>query len=484
MAQENGSRFKLVFSHFGQYEHIRCPMPNANHSSWYDFLYQMLRERGEVVVLGQFRFNIPELSDSYQRPGGNNLFRHSNFFGYFIKNNSMQTDCISIEQAREGIAAGSDDVYLFPIEIEWGNLKYIAEDNLPIKDHLGNSYIYKLEETFTPDIVNLAKTGKLHIVITNIVDPAESTMYYDIIDERLDRLGIPTEQIVWLSGHIPPNAFRPDRKSKSIYLDSILSLAQAAENYYRYPCLTSLNYHSDVVRPDDLRIDKKRTKRFLCFNRSMNRPYRMAMAHMALKHKLLEDSIFSFVTNLTVEHMEEFLEPYMEPGDDLKYYVDLIQQLVPYEIDTQHLTDEQKQCFSTVDNNRKDLYDDTYFHIVAETRMGNEPSCFISEKTWRPILNLQPFVYFGGYGALAKLKELGFQTFEDIIDEGYDNELNPIKRFEKAKAEVLKLKALSMDDIHKLYYKVVEKLIHNQQLVTTYLDYNPLKELEKLKNAV
>jgi hypothetical protein len=457
-------------------------MPNANHSSWYDFLYQFLRERGEQVVLGQFRNNMSELSDTYQVPGGNNLYRHSNFFGYFIKNNSIQNDCVSVESAGQQIAAGSQDIFLFPIEIEWGNLKYLAEDGLVVKDHLGRNYTYKLKETFTPDIVHLTKTRKLYIVIANMVDPALATMYYDIVDKRLENLGIPTEQIVWLGGHKPSNAFRPDRKSRSIYLETILSLVQAAENYLKYPCVTSLNYYSDIVRPADLDINKKRAKRFLCFNRSMNRPYRMAMAHMALKHNLLEDSIFSFVTSLTLRYMKEFLTPYMESNDDIDYYVDAIQKLVPYEIDTHHLTDQQKQSFHTVDNNRKDLYDSTYFHIVTETIMGNEPSCFISEKTWRPILNLQPFVYFGDHGALKKLKELGFKTFDDIIDESYDNELDAVKRFMMAKAEVLKLKAMTMNDIHKLYYSVVEKLIHNQQFISTYLEYDPLNELEKLKN--
>lgn len=482
MVQENGLHFKLVYSYFGQHEHLRCPMPNANHPSWYNFLYQILHELGEQVVLQQFRFNIPELTDSFQRPGGNNLFRHASFFSYFIKNNNMEDYCVSIDQAREKITAGSTDVYLFPIEIEWGNLKYLAEDNLPIKDHLGNSYVYKLEETFRPDLINLTKTKKLYIVITNIVDPAESIMYYDLVDERLAKLGVPTEQIVWLSGNIPPNANKPNRKSKSIYLDGILSLTQAAENYHKYPCITSLNYYSDIVRSNDLQIEKKRTKRFLCFNRSMNRPYRMAMAYMALKHNLLEDSIFSFVTNLTVHHMEEFLAPYMSPEDDLKYYIDKIQQLVPYEIDTHHLTDDQKQRFPTIDNNRKDLYEDTYFHIVTETRVENDPTCFISEKTWRPILNLQPFIYFGGYRALAKLKELGFYTFGDIIDESYDNEPDPLKRFNMAKMQVLKLKEISMTDIHNLYYKVTDKLIKNQKQIGTYLNYNPFQELEKLKN--
>ncbi len=484
MVQASGLHFKLVYSRFGSHEHLTCPMPNANHFSWNNYLEQMLQERGESVILGQFRFNIPELSDSYQRPGGNNLFRHSNFFGYFIKNNSMQQNCVSIQQAKEEIAAGTDVIYLFPIEIEWGNLKYIAEDGLFIKDHLGNQYEYKLTDVITPELVELAQTGKLMIVITNIVDPAESTMYYDVVDSRLEKLGVPTKQVVWLNGHIPPNAFTPDRKSQSIYLDSILSLAQAAENYLRYPCVTSMNYLSDLVRPEDLDMTKKRTKRFLCFNRSMNRPYRMAMAYMALKNNLLDDSIFSFVTNLTVNHMEEFLAPYMEADDNLQDYISKIVDLVPYEIDTQHLTDEQKQSFATVDNNRKDLYENTYIHIVAETRMGSEPSCFISEKTWRPILNLQPFLYFGGYKALEKLKELGFKTFDNIIDESYDNELDPIKRFKMVQAEVIRFKNMSMDDIHKLYYSVQDRLIHNQKLISTFLDFDPLKELNKLRHAI
>ena len=113
--------------------------------------------------------------------------------------------------------------------------------------------------------------------------------------------------------------------------------------------------------------------------------------------------------------------------------------------------------------------------------MGEEPSCFISEKTWRPILNLQPFIYFGGYKSLAKLHKLGFKTFGNIIDESYDSELDPVKRFKMAKNEVLRLKNMSMDEIHNLYYSVTDVLIHNQHLVSTYLSFDPLKELDQLK---
>ena len=481
MAQASGSRFKLVYSQFGQHGRLRCPMANANHYSWNNYLEKLVQEKGEEVILGQFRFSSDELTYDYQQRGGNNLFRHGNFFGYFIKENNMQQYCVSLDEAEQEIANGSDTIYLFPIETEWGNLRYLVEDGIIIADRDGNKYEYKREEIITPQLIRLTQTGKVKIVITNIVDPAEAVMYYDVLDDILYKMGVPTEQIVWMNGSIPMTAFKPDRKSKSIHLDSILSLSQAAENYLRYPCQTSMQYHSDIVRPADLDVNKMRSRRFLCFNRSLNRPYRIAMIYMALKHNLLNDSTFSFITNLSIDYIKQFLEPYLEPEDNLDEYYQRIVDLVPYEIDTHHLNDQQKQSFTTVDNNRKDLYEDTYFHITAETRMGEEPSCFISEKTWRPILNLQPFIYFGGYKSLAKLHELGFKTFGNIIDESYDTEIDPVKRFKMAEKEVVRLKNMSMDEIHNLYYSVTDILIHNQHLVSTYLSFDPLKELEKLK---
>ena len=481
MAQASGSRFKLVYSQFGQFGRLRCPMANANHYSWNNYLEKLVQEKGEEIILGQFRFSGDELNYDYQQRGGNNLFRHGNFFGYFIRENNMQQCCVSLDQAEQEIAAGDDIVYLYPIEIEWGNLRYLVEDGIIIADREGNKYEYKREEIITPQLVRLTNTGKVKIVIANIVDPADSEMYYNLLDEILDKMGVPTEQIVWLSGSIPMTAFKPDRKSKSIYLDSILSLTQAAENYLRYPCRTALEYISELVRPTDLDVNNKRSKRFICFNRSLNRPSRIAIIYMALKHNLLNDSIFSFITSLHPENIKHSLEPYLEPEDNVDEYYQRIIDIVPYEIDTHHLNDQQKQSFQTIDNNRKDLYIDTYFHITSETRMGDEPSSFMSEKTWRPILNLQPFIYFGGYKALAKLHELGFKTFGNIIDESYDFELDPVKRFKMAEKEVVRLKNMSMDEIHNLYYSVTDVLIHNQHLVSTYLSFDPLKELCRLK---
>lgn len=466
---------KLIYTNFGSSGRLRCPIPNGSTKSWVKTLLRLTEERGEEIVLGQFRY-MPE-AESYQKPMSDNIFRHHNFFGYFVKNHNMYESCVTEEEAEQEIANGTTTDYLYVIETEWSNLRFLAE-GVDVQDSEGNVYRHTLKDFITPRLVNLVKTGKVKIVLTNIVDPSEPFDYYEKVDLQFEELGIPSENIIWLNGNAPITSFKEDRPSKSKFLSSILSLPQAAENYIRYPTTTGLGYLSDIVRPEDLDITKKRPKRFICFNRMVNRPHRLAIAYIALKYNLLEDSIFSFVSLPYPENIVYDCREYWE-GDDWDSYSKKIFNLIPYEIDTQHLSTEEKQSFSTVDNNRKDLYADSYFHIVSETRLGNEPSVFMSEKTWRPILNLQPFLYIGNYKALETLRNLGFKTFGSIIDESYDDILDPVARFTKIKFEILRLKSMSMDQIHDLYYSVKDILIHNQQLLPTFLNYDPLQELYK-----
>jgi hypothetical protein len=66
-----------------------------------------------------------------------------------------------------------------------------------------------------------------------------------------------------------------------------------------------------------------------------------------------------------------------------------------------------------------DIYNDSYYSIVAESSCCNEFS-FYTEKTAKPILAKRPFVYFAHKGYLRNLKKLGFRTFDSVLDESYD----------------------------------------------------------------
>jgi len=107
-----------------------------------------------------------------------------------------------------------------------------------------------------------------------------------------------------------------------------------------------------------------------------------------------------------------------------------------------------------------DVYRNSWYSLVAET-LGHR-STFLTEKTAKPILLKRLFVLFGSQGSLSKLHRVGFKTFHDVIDESYDLEEDPIKRWSMAFEQVIKLSLL---DHYSVYKKIQPILEHNYQRI-------------------
>lgn len=107
------------------------------------------------------------------------------------------------------------------------------------------------------------------------------------------------------------------------------------------------------------------------------------------------------------------------------------------------------------------LFEDTYFSVVSETDISSSIT-FISEKIWKPIINLHPFIVIGSPNTLKLLHEFDFETFPEIFDESYDQEKNPSKRIEMINSEILRISKLNIEEIKKLYMSVSHKLIKNR----------------------
>lgn len=75
-------------------------------------------------------------------------------------------------------------------------------------------------------------------------------------------------------------------------------------------------------------------------------------------------------------------------------------------------------------------YNDTKYSLVSETNDTNN-EVFITEKTWKAIIAQHVFVVHGNYLFLQKLREMGFKTFSNYFDEGYDLEMDKHNRMDK-----------------------------------------------------
>lgn len=78
-------------------------------------------------------------------------------------------------------------------------------------------------------------------------------------------------------------------------------------------------------------------------------------------------------------------------------------------------------------------YDDTYFSVIVETlQHSNCP--FLTEKTFKACAYYHPFLVVAQSGVLKLLKNMGFETYENIFDESYDS----IQDFDARLNEIIK----------------------------------------------
>ena len=109
------------------------------------------------------------------------------------------------------------------------------------------------------------------------------------------------------------------------------------------------------------------------------------------------------------------------------------------------------------------IYHKFFCEIVCETYFtGN--TFYPTEKIWRPIVMKTPFIVQGPEGYIKNLKKLGFQTFNQWWDEGYDEDPYDFKPVEILKI-IKKLNQLSLDQLHNMYQEMQPILEHNQTVL-------------------
>jgi hypothetical protein len=122
-------------------------------------------------------------------------------------------------------------------------------------------------------------------------------------------------------------------------------------------------------------------------------------------------------------------------------------------------------------------YTESFFSIVSETTLTNR---FITEKTYKPILNMHPFIFIGPAKILELLKSRGFCTFGEMFDERYDNELNHAHRVDMVLNEVEKFCRLSVGKKLSLYKQVIPKIIYNREHFIKIAKNSNVREFSKL----
>jgi hypothetical protein len=191
-------------------------------------------------------------------------------------------------------------------------------------------------------------------------------------------------------------------------------------------------------------------KTFLIYNRAWSgtREYRLYFAQQLVANNLTQHTQMSFAAI-----------------DNNTHYVDHVFANKKFQIHMQNL--EQFYSINTADSNNSADYCGTDYaacgiEIVLETLFDDE-RLHLTEKILRPIACGKPFLMVATAGSLQYLRDYGFETFADVIDESYDTIADSRDRLDAVIKEMKRISALDANVKQVLYTKLHEIAQRNKQ---------------------
>ena len=200
-----------------------------------------------------------------------------------------------------------------------------------------------------------------------------------------------------------------------------------------------------------------RRKKFTVLSRT-HKWWRATTMARFWQQKLHNCSYFSYNNIITVNEEEDDNPIEIDSFENLRNITYDFLNHCPFVCD--ELTSDQHNLYATTVEN---FFADSYVNVILETHLDTDQSlgAFLTEKTFKPIKNSQPFVIIGAPGSVAQLKKLGYRTFDHVIDHSYDSVVNNTQRWDTACKEV---ERLATTDLHNLYQQCRDDLIWNQNL--------------------
>jgi hypothetical protein len=219
---------------------------------------------------------------------------------------------------------------------------------------------------------------------------------------------------------------------------------------------------------------KKKDIHFMCFNRVPRSHRILLFGEIKTNPQLNDKCIITLGFHDDSEKMDFYREARRHLDHSYKHGAQRIFSFL-------HGYDSTKPTFydePDMENNKActlnmELHSSSFLNIVTET-LTNPKSLFFSEKIYKPIYMLQPFILMGNPNSLKMLKKLGFKTFDKWWDESYDDEVDMVKRLEKIVDVLLEISTWDMDKCFQVTQEMEEVLKHNSNRLLENVDYERL----------
>lgn len=190
-------------------------------------------------------------------------------------------------------------------------------------------------------------------------------------------------------------------------------------------------------------------KCFNIYNRAWtgSREYRLKFTDLLVRHNLDQHSNLKF-----------------SPYQDGIYYRDHQFKNQKFLLDNtlDHLDPNLSSSDSSAAYDKLD-YGSHAIDVVLET-LFDDPRVHLTEKTIRPIACGKPFILVAAAGSLDVLRNYGFDTFDDLINNSYDQVTDPLERLEAIVCEMKRISDLDTKQQKKLWNDLHVRAAENKKI--------------------
>lgn len=270
----------------------------------------------------------------------------------------------------------------------------------------------------TKDLVK--NYGVSNMLFYNFVDPMyEMSTWYDVLQECKEQIG---EESIKVVGFIDSAKFKQD---------------MPIQFWAIYNSVAFTDYSQQDLLP------KKFDNLFICYNRKPTF-HRKWLHEQFVKHDLLTKGIFTLGNE--------------DPAKVVLVNKD--QTTLPFENNNIH--GNLNIPNDTLSVGPLDAWNSSFLVIVTETDHNrNTVVPFLSEKIWKPLIGMRPFVVLGDNGTTKLLRDNGFHTFNQFFGVNKDdltvNDIvHIVKTFDK--------------DLEQSFNTLKDKLIQNRKRFFEFAD--------------
>lgn len=338
---------------------------------------------------------------------------------------------------------------------------------------LNHNFFEKNEEYFNSIFLKIENKLNVKLVITNLHEGEGIYYFLKKLAELKNQYSINSSQIIIITLNSVASGTSPianEFKKNFTIISKPFLLYDLSANYNKLE-ETDIIHNGNKIKlctvDDYLSADKD--KFFLSYNKNCTKISRIKFMLWLIKSNLISDTLYSLLINRSKSEISRRELHNGDGNEELNgiwEYYDEFERIGYTKLDWDYKNN-KNDVYSNTMYTSYEHYATTIFSVITEST-HDKLSLNLTEKSFKSIANCHPFLIVGDHRVNQKLKEFGFELYDDLIDYSFDSVYDNNERLDKCLIEIKRIYSLGADYILEWYKNNIDKIEYNKKQFMSY----------------